>query len=160
MDITALVGRSFLLTTVLMAGSVAFAADAQPASWRQQTEGNYNWNDAANWSGAIPNAKGASADINIGLKGRMSIALGQPTTLGRLNLGENAGKADVANVTIAGNDPLTFEGAAPGAPTFLTITQNNVPASVRLNLAGLRLGGTSALTVTIASPSVFECITH
>lgn len=160
MDSTALVGRTFFLTIVLSVGSVAFAADPAPTSWRHQAEGNYNWNDAANWSGAIPNAKGASADINTGLKGRMTISLGQPTTLGRLNLGETAGKADAANVNITGNDPLTFEGSSPGAPTFLTITQNTVPAGVRLNLAGLRLGGTSALTVTIASPSVFECITR
>ena len=137
--------------------------DAAPTtSWKPQAAGAYQWSDAANWTAAVPNAAGASAGLNLGRQGRMTITLARPVVVGRLVIGENTagnpGKADFAAVTINGAEPLTFVGASAGAPTALTITQGEVPNGPRLELAaGIRLGGTSPLTVAITSPSVFAC---
>ena len=89
----------------------------------------------------------------------MIVNLPQPVTVGTLNVGDTGGAPGAATAIGASNGkPLTFEGASAGEPTFITVTQSNVPNGTRLDLgAGIRLGGTSPLTATIASPAVFEC---
>jgi hypothetical protein len=144
------------------------ASTAEPASaetptahactWKPTAAGTYPWTDAANWSGAVPNAKGSIAGLNIGRKGRMTVDLRTAVTLGGLDIAGPSAQADFAAVSVVGAAPLTFEAATPGVPTRLNISQGKVPVGIRLDLAaGIRLGGSSPLKVTISSPSVFDC---
>lgn len=134
------------------------SSPTQVSAWKQTSPGDYAWTGAANWTGAVPNARGAAANLNLGLPGRMTINLTGPVTLGQLSIGETNGKGESAGVTIGGNGPLVFEGASAGAPSCLVITQGKASGGDRVNLAaGIRLGGSSPLTVTIASPAGFGC---
>ena len=153
--------RGTALAAALLVGAMAAAQGAQTATWLQKAAGTYNWGDAANWNPAVPNEAGAVANLNVGLQGNLNIVLNQEITIGALNAGDKDGVAG-SSTTISrgtGGKPLTFEGVTPGAATALHFTLSAPPSSGNaLDLAsGIRLGGTSPLTVTIASTARFDC---
>jgi RNA polymerase sigma factor (sigma-70 family) len=164
MAITAIISAP-ILAVALTVGSVLIASDqpapAHPAaaSWTQPAKGSYAWNDAANWSAGSPNGNGAAADLDVGLQGPITVTLAQPVTLGSLSVGDTRGVPGAAT-SITGK-LLTFEGAMPGAATHITLTQGAVANGLRLNLGtGIRLGGTSPLTLSINSMATFEGAIH
>ena len=144
---------------VVLGGLVVGAQTARAQTWQAKDAGTYKWSDAANWDGAAPSARGAVAHINGGAKGNTIIQLKQAVTLGTLNIGDaNAAKSTTTIEGGPGGAGLVFEGATPGAPTSLTLTQGEVSDGTRLNLsAGIRLGGSSPLTLKVVSPAAFEC---
>ena len=150
-----------ILAIALTVGSVMLASDqpapARPAAtiWKQPAKGNYAWDDAASWAGTAPNAAGAAADLDVGLQGPITVTLAQPVTLGSLAVGDSRGMPGVST-SLTGKQ-LTFAGATPGAATRITLSQGGTGNATRLNLGtGIRLGGTSPLTLSIASMANFE----
>jgi len=153
--------NSTAAVAVFLAGAIFGARAMQAATWQQRAAGTYRWTDAANWDAAFPNAPGAAADLSVGLRGSITLTLDRAITVGTLAAGDRGGAAG-ATTTIAsgtGGNPLTFEGATPGAPTAIHVTLSARPTSgYGLNLAsGTRLGGTSPLTATVHSNAVFDC---
>jgi RNA polymerase sigma factor (sigma-70 family) len=164
MTLTAIVGVPLLAATLAVGSLMAAdppagppaAAPAPVSAWKQTAKGSYSWMDAANWTGAVPNARGAVADLNVGVQGAISVNLDPDVTLGALIVGDTGG-APGATTAITGK-PLTFEGARPGAATRITLTQGQAPKGAGLDLAaGITLGGTSPLTAGIVSPVAFDC---
>jgi len=146
---------------ILLAAAVLSFEEARAATWQKKAAGTYGWLDAANWDAAPPNAPGAAADLNVGLQGNITVNLDQAITLGTLSAGDKGGTAG-ATTTLAGGTggkPLTFEGATAGAPTAVRFALA-APASAGsgLNFAcGIRLGGTSPLTITVDSAERVDC---
>ncbi len=91
----------------------------------------------------------------MGLQGNITIDLKGPVTIGTLNAGDKGGSPGVST-TIGGGEGrclLMFEGTRPARPRpSISPRAQARQAGDGLNIAsGIRLGGTSPLTATVAS---------
>jgi fibronectin-binding autotransporter adhesin len=133
---------------LFVAAGVGIAAQAGAQTWTQPAGGN--WNNNANWDASpFPNAPGATANLNSDITGSATINLQQDITVGTLNLGDVDGSHSVQIASGSGTNTLIFEGANPGDATTLNISPAAFPNNFTFNTisAGIRLGGTSSLTI-------------
>ncbi|MGB2822286.1 MAG: hypothetical protein WBF17_14975, partial [Phycisphaerae bacterium] len=154
-------GHATTTVAVLLAGALFGGRMAQAATWQQRAAGPYRWADANNWAPDVPNAAGAGANLDVGLRGGIAVTLDRAITIGTLTAGDRGGAAGAATAikSVTGGKPLTFEGATRGAAAAIHFALRARPAAgYGLDLAsGIRLGGTSPLTATVSSAAVFDC---
>ncbi len=110
----------------------------------------YDWNVDGNWTGAFPNAAGATANVNNDIVGNQTIRLQQAITVGTLNIGDpnNSNSFSISEGVPAG--VLTFQSAVAGGATSLNISATQTTTIS----AGISLGGTSPLTVNTGQSGV------
>lgn len=154
-------GHAAIVIAILLAEAFLGQPTAQAATWQQKAAGTYCWADANNWAPAVPNAAGAAADLNVGLRGSITLTLDRAITIGWLTAGDTGGAAGAATAIRSGTGgkALTFEGAMGGAATAIHFALSARPAAGHgLDLAsGIRLGGTSPLTAAVHSTAAFDC---
>ena len=142
--------RTLCLISVV-AVALLCCASAQASAWLPTAGGTaYDWNNAANWTGGVPNGVGAVADLNVDLAGAQTVRLQASTTVGQLNLGDSAATAANYGTTFSsgtGTNTLTFQ-AAPGgtaqlnlAGTGTTINTISAPVALASDLAYNAAGG-------------------
>lgn len=127
---------------------VAAARPAPAATWTQTGTGPFSWTTAGNWSGGVPNAAGAVADLSTVSNGDQTISLDAQITVGTLTLGSTTGSYTLTNGFGGG---LTFGGG-----TGLTVTAGNTRGQT-IN-ADVLVAGTfnvtnnSSATLTLGGP--------
>jgi autotransporter-associated beta strand protein len=120
------------------------------SAWAAAVSGS--WSKAGNWTGAVPNASGAVAVINVSTTTALTVTVDAPQTLGTLFLG-NSGAAGVGyTLSGAGSNTLTLNNSGNGATITVTNGTHAINAPVLLadNLM-VTSGGTTSWALSFGT---------
>ncbi|HEY8994521.1 MAG TPA: hypothetical protein VIM71_07665, partial [Lacunisphaera sp.] len=134
-----------LVTSLAAVGfSLLVASDASAQStWGQASGGTYDWNNSGNWTGGIPNAAGATAQLTNAITGPVTVDLGSTNeTTGTLKIG--ASTANTFTLSSTGGGVLIFRSTAGTTGTGITEASNNAD----IISAPLQINDTGGLTIT------------
>ena len=101
------------------------------SAWAAAVSGS--WSNAGNWTGAVPNAVGAGAVINVPTAAALTITLDAPQTLGTLLLGNSAAAGVGYTLSGTGSNTLTLNNSGNGATITVTDGTHAINAPVVLN---------------------------
>jgi hypothetical protein len=88
-------GLAVLLGSAISVSHAAEAAAGAVAKWQKTAAGTYEWADAANWSPAVPNGPGATADFRASRQSNITVVVREPVKIGTLIAGDADGKSSL-----------------------------------------------------------------
>ena len=118
----------------------------QAATWTYLSGGNAtgSWNIASNWSGGVPNARGAVADFStLNLTANSTVTLASAVTVGSLAFADTT----ASNTWTLTGSTLTL-AASSGTPSIAVTNQTATLGSVLVGAAGFTKTGSGTLTLS------------
>ncbi len=130
-------GLGLVLTLACLAGTL------RAAVWNADSDGN--WNDPAKWTGGVPSAPGATADLNRtgGITADRTVTLDIAPTVGNMTMDDSTSTYN--SWILSGANTLTFDDSDTSAS--LTVNRG------RANAISAPVALTDSLTVTLNNSS-------
>jgi hypothetical protein len=99
----------FTAATLMTIAGLPASVLATDGSWNQTTGGTYDWNNAANWSGGVPNGIGSTATLTSDITSSTTVTnTNQTITLGTLVIGGNPTSASAYIITSSSSGSYVF----------------------------------------------------
>ena len=109
-----------------------------------------NWSDASKWTGGVPHAAGAVAEIVVPTNSPLTVTLDGPQTVGTLVLGNSASTTTGYTLSGSGGNTLTLDYSGSGATIAAASGRQVIDAPVVL-ADNLTIGGSGTLRFSRAS---------